>query len=114
MNQGEVGSSTMPHKVTRSTSRIRGNLGLANALLRHLATSFRSRAGNANLSDSTVLRIWACVLAIRCLGVSCRAVLPGWKSIRRDLPPISTPTGKCWRADPYRHARFGAPIPMNN
>jgi adenylosuccinate lyase len=47
--QGEVGSSTMPHKVNPiDFENSEGNLGLANALLRHLSEkSCRSRAGSA-------------------------------------------------------------------
>jgi adenylosuccinate lyase len=45
---GEVGSSTMPHKVNPiDFENSEGNLGIANALLQHLAASCRSRAGSA-------------------------------------------------------------------
>jgi adenylosuccinate lyase len=46
--EGEVGSSTMPHKVNPiDFENGEGNLGLANALLEHLGPSCRYRAGSA-------------------------------------------------------------------
>ena len=46
--EGEIGSSTMPHKVNPiDFENAEGNFGLANALLAHLARSCRSAAGSA-------------------------------------------------------------------
>jgi adenylosuccinate lyase len=54
---GEVGSSTMPHKVNPiDFENSEGNLGLANALLRHLAEKLPVSRWQRDLSDSTVLR----------------------------------------------------------
>ncbi len=54
---GEVGSSTMPHKVNPiDFENSEGNLGLANALLGHLADKLPVSRFQRDLSDSTVLR----------------------------------------------------------
>lgn len=54
---GEVGSSTMPHKVNPiDFENAEGNLGLANALLGHLAAKLPVSRWQRDLSDSTVLR----------------------------------------------------------
>jgi adenylosuccinate lyase len=54
---GEVGSSTMPHKVNPiDFENSEGNLGLANALLRHLAEKLPLSRWQRDLTDSTVLR----------------------------------------------------------
>jgi adenylosuccinate lyase len=54
---GEVGSSTMPHKVNPiDFENAEGNLGLANALLHHLATKLPISRWQRDLTDSTVLR----------------------------------------------------------
>jgi adenylosuccinate lyase len=54
---GEVGSSTMPHKVNPiDFENSEGNLGLANALLRHMSEKLPISRWQRDLSDSTVLR----------------------------------------------------------
>jgi adenylosuccinate lyase len=54
---GEIGSSTMPHKVNPiDFENSEGNLGLANAALRHLAEKLPVSRWQRDLSDSTVLR----------------------------------------------------------
>jgi adenylosuccinate lyase len=54
---GEVGSSTMPHKVNPiDFENSEGNLGLANALLKHLAEKLPVSRWQRDLTDSTVLR----------------------------------------------------------
>ena len=55
--KGEVGSSTMPHKVNPiDFENSEGNLGLANALLRHLSEKLPVSRMQRDLTDSTVLR----------------------------------------------------------
>jgi adenylosuccinate lyase len=55
--EGEVGSSTMPHKVNPiDFENSEGNLGIANALLRHLSEKLPVSRWQRDLSDSTVLR----------------------------------------------------------
>ena len=54
---GEIGSSTMPHKINPiDFENAEGNLGLANALLAHLAQKLPVSRWQRDLSDSTVLR----------------------------------------------------------
>ena len=74
---GEVGSSTMPHKVNPiDFENAEGNLGVANALLDHLARKLPVSRWQRDLSDSTVLRN---------LGVALGYSLVGWKSVGRGL-----------------------------
>jgi adenylosuccinate lyase len=57
MIDGEVGSSTMPHKVNPiDFENSEGNLGLANAILGHLAEKLPISRWQRDLSDSTVMR----------------------------------------------------------
>ena len=73
--EGEVGSSTMPHKVNPiDFENSEGNLGLANALLRHLADKLPISRWQRDLSDSTVLRNVGVAFGYALLGfASCRA-----------------------------------------
>ena len=55
--EGEIGSSTMPHKVNPiDFENSEGNLGIANALLQHLASKLPISRWQRDLTDSTVLR----------------------------------------------------------
>lgn len=57
VKEGEVGSSTMPHKVNPiDFENSEGNLGLANAVLRHLSDKLPISRWQRDLTDSTVLR----------------------------------------------------------
>jgi adenylosuccinate lyase len=75
LKAGEIGSSTMPHKVNPiDFENAEGNLGLANALLRHLAEKLPISRWQRDLTDSTVLRnmgvaMGYTVLAYHALGV---------------------------------------------
>jgi len=74
---GEIGSSTMPHKVNPiDFENSEGNLGLANALLRHLADKLPISRWQRDLTDSTVLRN---------LGVAFGYSLIGYDSCMRGL-----------------------------
>jgi adenylosuccinate lyase len=56
--EGEVGSSTMPHKVNPiDFENAEGNLGVANALLEHLASKLPVSRWQRDLTDSTALRV---------------------------------------------------------
>ena len=72
--EGEVGSSTMPHKVNPiDFENSEGNLGLANALLRHLADKLPVSRWQRDLTDSTVLRNVGVALGYSLLGyTACR------------------------------------------
>jgi adenylosuccinate lyase len=77
VKEGEVGSSTMPHKVNPiDFENSEGNLGLANALLRHFAEKLPISRWQRDLSDSTVLRN---------MGVALGYSLLGWQSLSQGL-----------------------------
>ncbi|MEQ1668792.1 MAG: adenylosuccinate lyase, partial [Sulfuriferula sp.] len=66
---GEIGSSTMPHKVNPiDFENAEGNLGIANALLRHLAEKLPVSRWQRDLPDSTVLRNMGVALGYALLG----------------------------------------------
>jgi adenylosuccinate lyase len=74
---GEVGSSTMPHKVNPiDFENSEGNLGIANALLRHLSEKLPISRWQRDLTDSTVLRN---------MGVGFGYALLGYESCLRGL-----------------------------
>jgi adenylosuccinate lyase len=57
LREGEIGSSTMPHKVNPiDFENAEGNLGLANAILKHLSEKLPISRWQRDLTDSTVLR----------------------------------------------------------
>ncbi|MCU0758249.1 MAG: adenylosuccinate lyase [Steroidobacteraceae bacterium] len=77
---GEVGSSTMPHKINPiDFENGEGNLGVAIALLRHFADKLPVSRWQRDLTDSTVLRN---------LGVALGHSLVAWTSIQRGLGKI--------------------------
>ena len=66
---GEIGSSTMPHKVNPiDFENSEGNLGLANAVLKHLAEKLPISRWQRDLTDSTVLRNMGVGLGYALLG----------------------------------------------
>jgi adenylosuccinate lyase len=73
LKEGEVGSSTMPHKVNPiDFENSEGNLGLANALLSHLSQKLPVSRWQRDLTDSTVLRNMGVALGYCLLGyMSC-------------------------------------------
>jgi len=74
LKDGEVGSSTMPHKVNPiDFENAEGNFGLANALLRHLAEKLPISRWQRDLTDSTVLRNMGVAVGYSLLGVSSAA-----------------------------------------
>ena len=73
---GEVGSSTMPHKVNPiDFENAEGNMGIANALLAHLAAKLPVSRWQRDLSDSTVLRNIG--VAIGHVVIACESCLKG-------------------------------------
>jgi adenylosuccinate lyase len=81
VKEGEVGSSTMPHKVNPiDFENSEGNLGLANALLRHLAEKLPVSRFQRDLTDSTVLRN---------VGVALGHSLLGWVSLSQGLAKLA-------------------------
>ena len=114
LNQGEVGSSTMPHKVNPiDFENSEGNLGLANALLRHLADKLPISRWQRDLSDSTVLRNMGVALGYSLLGlVSCRN---GLARLEVDPARLAADLDANWEvlAEPIQTVmrRYGAPNP---
>jgi len=79
---GEIGSSTMPHKVNPiDFENSEGNLGLANALLRHLSEKLPVSRWQRDLTDSTVLRN---------IGVAFGYTLLAYDSCLRGLNKLET------------------------
>ncbi len=69
VSKGEVGSSTMPHKVNPiDFENAEGNLGLSNALLNHLSAKLPVSRWQRDLTDSTVLRNMGTALGYAALG----------------------------------------------
>jgi adenylosuccinate lyase len=78
---GEVGSSTMPHKVNPiDFENAEGNLGIANALLHHFAAKLPISRWQRDLTDSTVLRN---------VGVALAHSLVAWNALQRGLGKIT-------------------------
>ena len=91
LKAGEIGSSTMPHKVNPiDFENAEGNLGLANALLRHLAEKLPVSRWQRDLTDSTVLRnmgvaLGYSVLAYHSMGVGLGKLELNQEAIDEDL-----------------------------
>ncbi len=80
LRAGEVGSSTMPHKVNPiDFENSEGNLGIANSLLRHFAEKLPVSRWQRDLTDSTVLRN---------IGVALGHSLLGWENLLRGLDKL--------------------------
>jgi adenylosuccinate lyase len=91
LKAGEIGSSTMPHKVNPiDFENAEGNLGLANALLKHLSEKLPISRWQRDLTDSTVLRnmgvaLGYAVLAYQSLGVGLGKLELNEEAIAQDL-----------------------------
>ena len=111
---GEVGSSTMPHKVNPiDFENSEGNLGVASALLRHLADKLPVSRWQRDLTDST---------ALRNVGVAFGHTLLAWDSCLRglgklevDREAIARDLDDAWEvlAEPVQTVmrRYGVPNP---
>ena len=85
LKDGEIGSSTMPHKVNPiDFENAEGNLGLANALLRHLSEKLPISRWQRDLTDSTVLRNMGVALGYAVLAYHSLAVGLGKLELNRD------------------------------
>ena len=91
LKAGEIGSSTMPHKVNPiDFENAEGNLGLANALLKHLSEKLPISRWQRDLTDSTVLRnmgvaMGYSVLAYQSLGVGLNKLEINHEALAADL-----------------------------
>ena len=127
LKAGEVGSSTMPHKVNPiDFENAEGNLGLANALLRHLSEKLPISRWQRDLTDSTVLRnmgvaLGYAILAYQSLSTGLGKLEINEAAIARDLDgswevlaePIQTVMRRFGLPEPYeqlKHFTRGAPM----
>lgn len=83
LKEGEVGSSTMPHKVNPiDFENGEGNLGLAVALMEHMAFKLLQSRFQRDLTDSTVLRNMGALFGYMAIG--CRNTLKGLGKVALD------------------------------
>lgn len=111
---GEVGSSTMPHKVNPiDFENAEGNLGIANALLEHLAGKLPLSRWQRDLTDSTVLRSLGVGLAHAL--VSYQSALKGIGKLQVNHATLDADLDANWEvlAEPIQTImrRYGVPHP---
>ena len=114
LREGEVGSSTMPHKVNPiDFENAEGNLGLANALLRHLSEKLPISRWQRDLSDSTVLRNMGVALGYAVLAY--QSLATGLGKLEINEAAIAADLDAAWEvlAEPVQTVmrRFGLPKP---
>jgi len=91
----EVGSSTMPHKVNPiDFENAEGNLGIANALLGHMAAKLPVSRWQRDLSDSTVLRNTG--VAIAHIVIACESCLKGIGKLEADARRMQEDLDASW------------------
>ncbi|ARU88407.1 adenylosuccinate lyase [Pseudomonas sp. M30-35] len=92
---GEIGSSTMPHKVNPiDFENSEGNLGIANALLQHLASKLPVSRWQRDLTDSTVLRNLGVGFAHSVIAYE--ASLKGISKLELNSQRIAADLDACW------------------
>ena len=92
---GEIGSSTMPHKVNPiDFENAEGNFGLANALLTHLSQKLPISRMQRDLTDSTVLRNMGVALGYAVLGYD--SLLKGLDKLEINEAQLSADLDKAW------------------
>ena len=114
LREGEVGSSTMPHKVNPiDFENAEGNLGLSNALLRHMSEKLPISRWQRDLSDSTVLRNMGVALGYAVLAY--QSLLTGLNKLELNEAAIAADLDASWEvlAEPIQTVmrRFGLPQP---
>ena len=114
LKAGEVGSSTMPHKVNPiDFENAEGNLGLANALLRHLSEKLPISRWQRDLTDSTVLRNMGVALGYAVLAY--QSLSAGLGKLEINETAIAKDLDASWEvmAEPIQTVmrRFGLPEP---
>ncbi len=114
MRDGEVGSSTMPHKVNPiDFENAEGNLGLSNALLRHLSEKLPISRWQRDLTDSTVLRNMGVALGYAVLAY--QSLATGLGKLELNAVAIAADLERSWEvlAEPIQTVmrRFGLPKP---
>jgi len=114
LKDGEVGSSTMPHKVNPiDFENAEGNLGLANALLKHLSEKLPISRWQRDLTDSTVLRNMGVAIGYAVLAY--QSLMTGLNKLEINEAAIAADLDASWEvlAEPIQTVmrRFGLPQP---
>ncbi len=114
LKEGEVGSSTMPHKVNPiDFENAEGNLGIANALLRHLSEKLPVSRWQRDLTDSTVLRNLGVALGHSLLAYD--SALKGLGKLEVNTARLAEDLDHAWEvlAEPIQTVmrRYGLPQP---
>lgn len=114
VKKDEVGSSTMPHKVNPiDFENSEGNLGLANAILNHLAEKLPLSRWQRDLTDSTVLRNMGVGFGYTLLGL--KSCLKGLNKLEINPAMLATDLDATWEllAEPIQTVmrRYGVPNP---
>ncbi len=110
LKAGEIGSSTMPHKVNPiDFENAEGNLGLSNALLRHLSEKLPVSRWQRDLTDSTVLRNMGVALGYAVLAY--QALSTGLNKLELNNDALQADLNRSWEvlAEPIQTVmrRFG-------
>jgi len=111
---GEVGSSTMPHKVNPiDFENSEGNLGLANAVLQHLAEKLPISRWQRDLTDSTVLRNMGVGLAYSLIAYT--SIQKGLHKLELNDAAVAADIDQAWEvlAEPIQTVmrRYNVPEP---
>lgn len=111
---GEVGSSTMPHKVNPiDFENSEGNLGLANAILQHLAEKLPISRWQRDLTDSTVLRNMGVGLAYSLIAYT--SLVKGLHKLELNHGAVAADIDQAWEvlAEPVQTVmrRYNVPEP---
>ncbi len=114
LRDGEVGSSTMPHKVNPiDFENAEGNLGLSNAMLRHLSEKLPISRWQRDLTDSTVLRNIGVALGYAVLAY--QSMMAGLGKLEINTAAIAADLDEAWEvlAEPIQTVmrRYGLPQP---
>ncbi len=95
LKAGEIGSSTMPHKVNPiDFENAEGNLGLANAVLKHLSEKLPISRWQRDLTDSTVLRNMGVALGYSALAYA--SLMTGLKKLELNEEALSQDLDASW------------------
>ena len=111
---GEVGSSTMPHKVNPiDFENSEGNIGIANAVFRHLAMKLPVSRWQRDLTDSTVLRNLG--VAVGYTEIAMKSTLKGVSKLEANTAHMLEELDQNWEvlAEPYQTVmrRYGVDKP---
>ena len=112
LKAGEIGSSTMPHKVNPiDFENAEGNLGLANAVLRHLSEKLPVSRWQRDLTDSTVLRNIGVAMGYSVLAYS--SLMTGLNKLELNEEALAADLDAAWEvlAEPIQTVmrRYGVP-----